>query len=390
MTTLAACGDVVRNIMACPWPDERQAVLRPLVAELVRALPPQHAGLLGAVGRRRQGGDRRAASPSVAAIGDRAGVRQRLPAAQVQDRRGLAGRQLRRRAGQRHRPRADAERRLRPATSPATTCSSAAGSARATPARTTPIPGWRRRSGGSTARPGRRRRRGDRHGAARLRQPRGPPPGPPQVPRRRARHRVVPRRGRAPPRAPRLGDLVELPPWIADEHHGTRDGVDRRCPSRPARSSTATACCCAPSLRELAADGTVTAHAGHATPGRAALRDRPEPHRRGRAAPARPRRASSPATSRRVRRLAIACPALPTCGQALGEAERVLPSLVDELEKAMSDGGLHDVPIRAQHDRLPQRVRPSVHRRDRHRRADEEDLRRLRRRVGRPAIGWRR
>ena len=47
-----------------------------------------------------------------------------------------------------------------------------------------------------------------------------------------------------------------------------------------------------------------------------------------------------------LRRLAIACPALPTCGQALGEAERVLPSLVDELEKAMSDGGLPDVPIR--------------------------------------------
>ena len=47
-----------------------------------------------------------------------------------------------------------------------------------------------------------------------------------------------------------------------------------------------------------------------------------------------------------LRRLAIACPALPTCGQALGEAERVLPSLVDELEKAMSDGGLQDVPIR--------------------------------------------
>ena len=47
-----------------------------------------------------------------------------------------------------------------------------------------------------------------------------------------------------------------------------------------------------------------------------------------------------------LRRLAIACPALPTCGQALGEAERVLPALVDELEKALSDGGVGDVPIR--------------------------------------------
>ena len=47
-----------------------------------------------------------------------------------------------------------------------------------------------------------------------------------------------------------------------------------------------------------------------------------------------------------LRRLAIACPALPTCGQALGEAERVLPALVDELEKALSDAGAGDVPIR--------------------------------------------
>src|SRR5262245_21784831 len=41
MTTLAACGDVVRNIMACPWPDERQLVLRPLFAALVRRFRPR-------------------------------------------------------------------------------------------------------------------------------------------------------------------------------------------------------------------------------------------------------------------------------------------------------------------------------------------------------------
>ncbi len=40
------------------------------------------------------------------------------------------------------------------------------------------------------ARARRRRRRGRRHDAARLRQPRGPPPRPAQVPRRGARHRV--------------------------------------------------------------------------------------------------------------------------------------------------------------------------------------------------------
>ena len=43
-----------------------------------------------------------------------------------------------------------------------------------------------------------------------------------------------------------------------------------------------------------------------------------------------------------LRRLAIACPALPTCGQALGEAERVLPDLVTELEKVFADTGTGD------------------------------------------------
>ena len=41
LTTLAACGDVVRNIMGCPWPDERQAVITPLVGELVRRFRPR-------------------------------------------------------------------------------------------------------------------------------------------------------------------------------------------------------------------------------------------------------------------------------------------------------------------------------------------------------------
>jgi sulfite reductase (ferredoxin) len=43
-----------------------------------------------------------------------------------------------------------------------------------------------------------------------------------------------------------------------------------------------------------------------------------------------------------VRRLALACPALPTCGLALAEAERVLPGVVDELEAALAGLGLGD------------------------------------------------
>ena len=41
LTTLAACGDVVRNTMGSPWPDERQAVLEPLLASIVARFRPQ-------------------------------------------------------------------------------------------------------------------------------------------------------------------------------------------------------------------------------------------------------------------------------------------------------------------------------------------------------------
>ena len=42
LTTLAACGDVVRNVMACPLPHaDRRAVLAPVVAELVRRFRPR-------------------------------------------------------------------------------------------------------------------------------------------------------------------------------------------------------------------------------------------------------------------------------------------------------------------------------------------------------------
>lgn len=41
----------------------------------------------------------------------------------------------------------------------------------------------------------------------------------------------------------------------------------------------------------------------------------------------------------------MACPALPTCGQALGEAERVLPEVVELLDNLLMARGLHDVRI---------------------------------------------
>lgn len=52
------------------------------------------------------------------------------------------------------------------------------------------------------------------------------------------------------------------------------------------------------------------------------------------------------AALRPVRRLAVACPALPTCGQALGEAERVLPRIVADAEAALDHVGLGEEPVR--------------------------------------------
>ena len=43
-----------------------------------------------------------------------------------------------------------------------------------------------------------------------------------------------------------------------------------------------------------------------------------------------------------ARKYAMACPALPTCGLALAESERVLPSFIDQLEVTLADLGLSD------------------------------------------------
>jgi sulfite reductase (ferredoxin) len=43
-----------------------------------------------------------------------------------------------------------------------------------------------------------------------------------------------------------------------------------------------------------------------------------------------------------VRRWAMACPALPTCGLAVTEAERALPAVLDELEAELASLGLGD------------------------------------------------
>ena len=53
LTTLAACGDVVRNVMACPLPHaDRRAVLAPGRRRTGAAVPAAYPVVLGAVGRR--------------------------------------------------------------------------------------------------------------------------------------------------------------------------------------------------------------------------------------------------------------------------------------------------------------------------------------------------
>ncbi|MGH7722144.1 MAG: NADPH-dependent assimilatory sulfite reductase hemoprotein subunit [Candidatus Dormibacteria bacterium] len=49
-----------------------------------------------------------------------------------------------------------------------------------------------------------------------------------------------------------------------------------------------------------------------------------------------------PARVSPLRRLAMACPALPTCGLAVAESERVLPGLIGDIEHVVDEAGLRD------------------------------------------------
>jgi sulfite reductase (ferredoxin) len=52
-----------------------------------------------------------------------------------------------------------------------------------------------------------------------------------------------------------------------------------------------------------------------------------------------------PAAVHPVRRLSMACPAIPTCGLAVAESERVLPTLIRDIETLVDEAGLTDSPI---------------------------------------------
>jgi sulfite reductase (ferredoxin) len=46
-----------------------------------------------------------------------------------------------------------------------------------------------------------------------------------------------------------------------------------------------------------------------------------------------------------ARRFSLACPALPTCGLAVAESERVIPAILDQFEAELEDLGLRDAPL---------------------------------------------
>ncbi|HEU4840294.1 MAG TPA: NADPH-dependent assimilatory sulfite reductase hemoprotein subunit [Ilumatobacteraceae bacterium] len=141
-----------------------------------------------------------------------------------------------------------------------------------------------------------------------------------------------------------LAPLAEQTPWTTEDYHGTRDGVVG-LPVPSGKVADRDGVDLRTALRALVADGlvtkiTVTARQDLLLHGIAdgrtdLVEDRLRAHG-----------VKLAGDVSALRRLSIACPALPTCGQALAEAERALPDLVTELEKALADSGNGDAPIR--------------------------------------------
>ena len=99
-----------------------------------------------------------------------------------------------------------------------------------------------------------------------------------------------------------------------------------------------------------------------------------------------PRREAAHEISK-VRRWSMACVAWPTCGLAITEAERALPGMIDQLEVELARLGLSRELFTRPHDRLPERLCPAVQLRHRPGRQSGRQVHDLCRRpaAGRPA-----
>lgn len=337
LTTLAACGDVVRNIVGSPWPDERQTVLDPLVDAIVARFRPRTTAYweLWVDGERAVSAEPGSTAPepiygevylprkfkiavawpgdnSVDVLSNDVGIVPTLtdgPRGEVTGYMVYVGGGL----GMSHSREADTYPRL------------ASPLAWMPPSRVVDVVEaivTTQRDFGN---------REDRH-RARLKylvDERG-------IEWMRAE---VGRRVGGPLHPP-----VDIAPWTPEEYHGTRDGVIG-LPVPSGKVADRDGVNLRTALRELTSDGTVgrlrvTARQDLLLHGIDADRiGEVEERLRGHGV-----KLAGDVSA--LRRLAIACPALPTCGQALGEAERVLPDLVTQLEKVLADTGNGDAAIR--------------------------------------------
>ncbi|MEM8621879.1 MAG: sulfite reductase, partial [Actinomycetota bacterium] len=139
-----------------------------------------------------------------------------------------------------------------------------------------------------------------------------------------------------------LAEPVELPEWEVHTHHGWHEIDGEHVLGLPVPSGTV-AGGLRSALRRLIADGAVREL--RVTPRQdlllVGIRDRDAIEAVLRANDVVLASDQSP-----TRNLAIACPALPTCTKALGEAERVLPDVVDRIEKVLADTGNTGLPLR--------------------------------------------
>ena len=139
----------------------------------------------------------------------------------------------------------------------------------------------------------------------------------------------------------RVAPPVELPPMVVHTHHGWHDIGDTSALGLPVPSGKV-AGGLRIALKRLIADNAVrelrvTSRQDLLLLG---VTDRRAVENVLRANGVRLAADQSPA-----RNIAIACPALPTCSKALGEAERVLPDVVDDIEKLLADTGNVDLPL---------------------------------------------